>query len=121
MRRFQCTNRNLLSFDFGSLYDEVSPDEAKKHPLKIGTWFDQPHMFLRDKFNDIHAVSISWIANNFKELPEAQLIDDPYADHEASEYREFIRDGDERLTLRGLLICAAVGFMVAISLIALFW
>lgn len=112
MRRFQCTNREFIAFTFQGLYDEVSCPEGFKRT-------HAESIFLIDNYGDIHEMWPNWIYNNFKEVPGDELVPEPYTIHRAS--TEGLKIQDERLTLRGFLICAAVGFMVALTIVAYFW
>lgn len=113
MRRFQCTNREFLAFTFRELYDEVECPEGFKRT-------HAESIFLIDNYGDVHEMWPEWLYHNFKELPGDELVPEPYTIRRASTEGMKIQDTDG-ITLEGIMTWCAVGFLLAISLIALFW
>lgn len=113
MRRFQCTNREFIAFTFRELYDEVSCPEGFKRT-------HAESIFLIDNYGDVHEMWPSWLYHNFKQVPSDDLVPEPFVIHRASTEGMKIRDADG-ITWEGIMTCGAVMFLLAITLIALFW
>lgn len=124
MKRYLC-EKNVFVDDLremigrpwrNNMYNQTTPafKAGKLYPMTEGKYMNE----FTDEFGTTW-IATDWLLDHFRFLPDIPLIEGrntPKRDSTAG-----MKIQDERLTLRGFLICAAVGFMVAVTLIALFW